>query len=207
MPRLRPCVPAIALLLALLNLPICAAGLCTSDPLPGDQRHEFEFFAGYSPVSTTLIGTTTGRRFVTAGFSYSYRCWAWKTASISFAPAIMPAAVLLLPRSPVGSSRAVYGFGVTPLGFRVEFLRRRRVYPFLETDSGIIVSTQPIPVGDATARNFLVDFGAGVRWHPRGRKYGFELGYKLLHISNAYTSPVNPGVDNNLFYAGFLIFR
>lgn len=46
-----------------------------------------------------------------------------------------------------------------------------------------------------------------MRWHPKDRKYGFELGYKLLHISNASTTPVDPGVDNNVFYAGFVIFR
>jgi hypothetical protein len=33
------------------------------------------------------------------------------------------------------------------------------------------------------------------------------LGYKFLHISNGFTSAVNPGVDNNVFYAGFSILR
>jgi len=33
------------------------------------------------------------------------------------------------------------------------------------------------------------------------------LGYKFLHISNGFTSPVNPGVDNNVFYAGFSILK
>jgi hypothetical protein len=64
-----------------------------------------------------------------------------------------------------------------------------------------------VNVTDATALNFLVDFGGGVKWHPSGRCYGIELGYKFLHISNAFTTPVNPGVDNNVFYAGFLLFR
>ncbi len=149
---------------------------------------------------------TSGTRFVAAGFSYSYRCWAWKRASISFAPGILPAAVVLEPAT-YQSSRRVYGFGITPLGFRLEFLRSRRLYPFVQTDGGIIASTQPIPVPYATGLNFLVDLGAGVRWHPKDRRYGFELGYKLLHISNAATSYADPGVDNNVFYAGFLIFR
>lgn len=201
---------AIALLLAPLALPICTASVCTSDPQPAEHRHEFEFYAGYSPVSTTLIGTTSGRRFIAAGFGYSYRCWAWTPVSISFTPGVMPAAVLVQPGTNLsGASRAVYGFGITPVGFRVEFLRSRRVYPFFQTDGGIVASTQPIPenVVNATALNFLVDFGGGVRWHPESRRFGLELGYKLLHISNAYTTPVNPGVDNNVFYTGLLIFR
>jgi hypothetical protein len=149
--------------------------VCTSDPLPGEHRHEFEFFAGYSPVSTTLIGATSGSRFIAAGFSYSYRCWAWRPVSIRFAPGVMPAAVFLQPAPaavlvitttpPTGSelyssgaSRAVYGFAITPVGFRIEFLRSRRVHPFFQTDAGIIASTQPIPenVFDATALNFLL---------------------------------------------------
>jgi hypothetical protein len=204
----KECLHAIALLLVPLTLPLCTAGVCTSDPQPGERRHEFEFLAGYSPVSTTLIGVTSGSRLVLAGFSYSYRCWAWKRASISFTPGIMPAAVVLeQPPAAYQSARRVYGFGITPLGFRLEFLRSRRVYPFVQTDGGIIASTQPIPDTSPSGLNFLVDLGAGVRWHPRDRKYGFELGYKLLHISNAATSYVDPGVDNNVFYAGFLIFR
>jgi hypothetical protein len=34
-----------------------------------------------------------------------------------------------------------------------------------------------------------------------------SLGYKFLHISNGFTSPVNPGVDNNVFYAGFSFLK
>jgi Lipid A 3-O-deacylase (PagL) len=197
-----------AMALFLVTLPVCTAGVCTSDPLPSEHRHELEFFAGYSPVSTTLIGVTSGSRFVEAGFSYSYRCWAWKRASISFAPGIMPAAVVLEPApAAYRSTRRVYGFGITPLGFRAEFLRTGRVYPFIQTDGGIIASTQPVPATSETGLNFLVDLGAGVRYRPKDRKYAFELGYKLLHISNAATSYIDPGVDNNVFYVGFVIFR
>src|SRR5580692_8825806 len=109
------------------------AAFCSSDPSPAEPRHDFQFFAGYSPVSATLIGTTTDRRFFMAGFGYSYRCWIWPGVSISYSGELMPAAVLLQP------SHAVYGFAVTPLGFRAEF-GRRTVVPFVETNEGIIAS-------------------------------------------------------------------
>jgi len=41
------------------------AGFCSAGS--PEARHDFQFFAGYSPVSSTLIGTTTDRRFVMAG--------------------------------------------------------------------------------------------------------------------------------------------
>jgi hypothetical protein len=79
------------------------AGICSSNPSPTEPRQDFQFFAGYSPVSATLIGTTTDRRFFMAGFAYSYRCWIWSGVSISYSGELMPAAVLLEP------SHAVYG--------------------------------------------------------------------------------------------------
>lgn len=194
----------------------CRAGFCGADPVPNDTRHEFEFFAGYSPASATLIGTTGDRRLVVAGFEYSYRCWAGKNWSISFTPGVLPAAILVQPTrynfyrvgSAVIAAHAVYGFGVTPIGFTAHFARQRAVHPFVEARGGIIASTEPIPINapDATGLNFLFDFGGGLQWET-GERHAVEFGYKFLHISNAGTTDFNPGVDNNIFYAGFSFLR
>lgn len=175
-------------------------GVCSTDAT--EPRHDFQFFAGYSPVSTTLIGTTADRQFLLAGFGYSYRCWVWPGVSIAYSGELMPAAVLFEP------THAVYGFAVTPLGFTAEFGRRHRVYPYLQTNEGIIASSEPIPINvtGATGLNFLIDLGGGVRIKT-GERRAISLGYKYLHISNGFTSAVNPGVDNNVFYAGFSILR
>jgi hypothetical protein len=176
------------------------AGICSADS--SEPRHDFQFFAGYSPASATLIGTTTDRQFLLAGFGYSYRCWVWPAVSIAYSGELMPAAVLFEP------NHAVYGFAVAPLGFTAEFGRHRRVYPYLETNEGIIASSEPVPINipGATGLNFLIDLGGGVRIKAGGRR-AISLGYKFLHISNGFTSAVNPGVDNNVFYAGFSILR
>lgn len=196
------------------------AGLCTNLG-QGDTRHEFQFWAGYSPQSVTLIGTTEDRRIVLAGFDYAFRCWAWENISVSFAPGIMPAAILLqpsetfvvntLPNGPrfrTVPAHGVYGFAVTPLGVRVDFRRQHRVSLLLQTEEGIIASTQRIPenVTDATGLNFLFDFGGGMRLRT-GDRHAVDLGYKFLHVSNASTTDVNPGVDNNVFYIAFSILR
>jgi hypothetical protein len=198
-------------ILLLLSTAPAWAGFCSSDPSPSETRHDFEFFAGYSPVSATLIGTTTDRRFILAGFGYSYRCWAWPSVSISYIGELIPAAVLLQPGQYLPQfvpAHAVYGFAVTPLGFTVDFGRSRRVYPFLQTNEGIIASSEPIPINvtGASGLNFLIDLGGGVRVKT-GLRHAISFGYKFLHISNGFTSPVNPGVDNNVFYAGFSILK
>jgi hypothetical protein len=199
-----------AILLLLPAAPLWA-GLCSPESSPSAPRHDFQFFAGYSPVSATLIGTTTDRRLFIAGFGYSYRCWEWPKVSISYSGELMPAAVLFQPAQflpPLVPSHAVYGFAVTPLGFTADFGRRHRVYPFLQTDEGIIASSEPIPINvtGATGLNFLIDLGGGVRV-KMGERRAISLGYKFLHISNGFTSAVNPGVDNNVFYAGFSILK
>jgi hypothetical protein len=199
-----------AILFLLSATPVWGA-FCTAGSSPSEPRHDFQFFAGYSPVSVTLIGTTTDRRFFTAGFGYSYRCWVWPGVSVSWSGELIPAAVLMQPGQFLPQyvpAHAVYGFAVTPLGFTADFGRRHRVYPFLQTDEGIIASSEPIPVNlvGATGLNFLIDIGGGVRIKT-GRRRVISLGYKFLHISNGFTSALNPGVDNNLFYAGFSILK
>jgi hypothetical protein len=208
---IRPVMRLIPGWLVVLAAPAWA-GFCTPASPPAETRHDFRFFAGYSPVSATLIGTTTDRRFAVAGFGYSYRCWVWPRVSISYSGELMPAAFLLQPaqiyRRGFVPAHAVYGFAVTPLGFTMDFGRGRRVYPYLQTNEGIIASTEPIPINviGATGLNFLIDVGGGVRI-KMGQQRAISLGYKFLHISNGFTSAVNPGVDNNVFYAGFSILK
>lgn len=179
------------------------AGFCSAPEPRLEPRHDFEFLAGYSPASPTVIGTATGRRFALAGFSYSYRCWTWSSLSLAYTAAALPAAILIQP-----GGRAVYGFGVTPLGFTLDLARRRKIHPFARFDGGIVASTQPIPErhADATGLNFLFDLGGGARWQA-GKRIALSLGYKFLHISNAFTTRFNPGVDNSVFYVGFSILR
>ena len=197
-------------MLLLLSSPVWA-GFCSPDYLSSEPRHDFQFYAGYSPMSATLIGTTTNRRFLVAGFAYSYHCWVWPRVSVAYSGELMPAAILLQPGQYLPQfepAHAVYGFGVTPVGFTADFARSYRVYPFLQTNEGIIASREPIPVNvtGATGLNFLIDVGGGVRIKS-GQRHTITLGYKFLHISNGFTSAVNPGVDNNVFYAGFSILE
>ncbi len=175
---------------------------CSSYPAASETRHDFHFFAGFSPVSATLIGTTQDREFVIAGFGYSYRCWIWPRVSISYTGEIMPLAIMVEP------AHDVYGFAVTPLGFTADFGRRHKIFPFIETNEGIIASAEPIPINvfGATGLNFLIDLGGGVRY-KLGDRHAISAGYKFLHISNGFTSAVNPGVDNNVFYLGFSLLR
>jgi hypothetical protein len=207
---LKICMGQFALLLFVSLVPVWGA-FCSPTPSPPEPRHDFQFFAGYSPVSARLIGSTSDRRFLMAGFEYSYRCWIWSAVSISYSGAIIPGVVLLEPqqflRQPV-HAHAVYGVAATPVGFTADLGRLHKAYPFLQTNEGIIASTEPIPINviGATGLNFLIDIGGGVRIKT-GQRYAISLGYKFVHVSNGGTTGVNPGLDNNVFFAGFSILK
>jgi hypothetical protein len=191
--------------MALLAQAAAWCGIC-ADVAVG-PRHDYQLFAGYSPGTVNVFGTARDRQFVVAGFSYGYLCRTPGAVSVYYNATVMPAAIMRVPAQGRDRARWVYGFAVAPLGVTVEF-SRRRLYPFLETMGGIVASTEPIPINrpNATGLNFLFDFGGGVRWdiHP-GRT--LSLGYRFLHISNANTTSFNPGVDNNVIYAGFSFRR
>jgi hypothetical protein len=195
-------VRRIIILLALAPLP-ANAGICNATT---PQKHDLQFLAGYSPASSTLIGTTTDRKFVMAGLAYSYTCWTAGPLDLSYTVGVLPFTFLIEPTQPnfrafnppVIPAHVVYGAGVLPVGFTMN-IGRHTLQPFFATHGGIIVSTEPIPVNasDATGLNFLFDFGPGLRIKV-GQHEAINAGYKFLHISNAYTTNFNPGVDNNV---------
>ncbi len=188
------------------------AGICFREGK--GPRNDFQFFGGFSPASTTLSGAAPHRKFVVAGFSYSYHCWVWSSVSLNYMATAMPAAILLQPAEVLSSpnppyqrsvpAHAVYGFGMAPIGITVEPTRKRRFSPFLDTMEGMIASAEPIPENqtNATGLNFLFVGGGGVRRNSDPR-HAVTLGYRFMHISNANTTNYNPGVNNNVIYLGY----
>jgi hypothetical protein len=196
---------------AALSCPSTADGFCNvSSDL--QIRHEYQFLAGYSPKSSTLVGTTRDRRFFQAGFAYSYRCWTLGAFGISPTATMLPMAMVFQPDYPVTDGQipahSVYGLSVLPLGLTFDLKPRATFGVFGETHGGIIASAEPVPIdtADATGLNFIFDFGVGARWRFRDA-HALRFGYRFVHISNAGTTAFNPGVDNNVLYASFSILR
>lgn len=99
--------------------------------------------------------------------------------------------------------RTTYGFIAEPLGFDVNFLRRRRVQPVLGTKGGFAKFTRDVPVPYSNSFNFTFSFRGGIQIFTNEFK-SFSVGYQFDHISNANTGhPLNPGIDSNFVYAGY----
>ena len=63
-----------------------------------------------------------------------------------------------------------------------------------------------MPLAGAARFNFTFDFSGGVQIVNSTRR-AFTIGYKYQHISNGYRATFNPGVDVQMIFAGFSIFK
>lgn len=103
---------------------------------------------------------------------------------------------------PSGSS---FGLGFNPAGLTARFRGDRTVSPSVGVVVGGLLFDRAVPTTRATRFNFTASAEFGVRIGPPDRQ-GITLMYRFHHLSNAGTSPENPGVASHLFTAG-LRFR
>jgi hypothetical protein len=188
--------------------------------------NEFGAWGGGSFDSPTLIGRSENARFLSAAFRYARVLAAGHGVALKYTLDAVPLALLsyerfrFVPQSNPNvfrlerDRRTVYGAGLAPVGFQLNFRRRNRVQPFAGTSGGFLYFTEPVPDERSAIEperrgahfNFTADFGGGVQWLT-GERRAVTFGYKYHHLSNGFRAPVNPGFDSNLFYVGFSVFR
>lgn len=174
--------------------------------------NEFGVWVGGSFHSPTLIGAARERRLLLLGVRYGRVLGGNRDVAIEYTADVIPLALVFQPDFARQLNRrddaAIYGAGIAPLGFRFIFNRRGRFKPFAETTGGFIYSRRPVPVDveGATRFNFTFDFSGGVQIFTSAQR-AVTIGYKFHHLSNAYRARVNPGLDSNVIYAGFSLFK
>jgi len=170
-------------------------------------KNEFGFWAGGSFHSSTKIGTTPDAKFGIFALRYTRVLSSGDSAVLKYAVDVVPAAVLSFPDSFFAGQRdSVYSAGLTPIGFQVSFRPKKKVQPFAGAGGGFLYFVDPIPDFRGAQFNFTFDFDGGVQIMTKNHK-AVTLGYKFYHVSNGFRGQINPGFDNNVFYAGFSIFK
>jgi hypothetical protein len=178
--------------------------------------NEFGIWGGISFDATTLIGKTPDARFGNIGLRYGRVLKTSKTVAFEWTIDVIPVAILSNNRFtvvPSGSGfvitqtrKSVYGWGAAPIGLKFNFRRNRRVQPFGQATGGFIYFNEQVPLVGAARFNFTYDFSGGVQIVNSNRR-AFTIGYKYQHISNGYRATFNPGVDVQMIFAGFSVFR
>ncbi len=193
----------------------------TTSAQPGEGRvkaqNEFGLWGAVSFDAPTLIGKTPDARFGSFGLRYGRVLAMSKTVAFEWTIDAVPLAIVstrrftAVPNGPGGftvtqTRKGVYGAGASPIGLKFNFRRNRRVQPFGSTTGGFLYFSKDVPVDGAARFNLTFDFGGGVQIINSSRR-AFIIGYKYQHISNGRRSSINPGVDVQMVYAGFSIFR
>ena len=199
--------------------PIRQAGFST-----GGLKNQWSAWSGISFDSPagTFIGVTEDREFFVAAVQYGHTIAANRKVVLEYTFDLIPLAIVTknpkldsVPSRVSGSDResfyvgtlsSVYGFGVSPIGFKIYFLQDRHARLFFAASGGFLTFEEKVPHPDARKFNFTFDFGAGIQILARSN-WGLTLGYKLHHLSNANTANANPGLDANILYLGISSFR
>ena len=182
-----------------------------------NRRNEFGIWGGISFDAPTWIGKTPDARFGNIGLRYGRVLAANDNLAFSWTIDAVPVAVLSVNRLtivPTGSGsftvqrrrEHTYGAGLSPIGLKLNFRRMQTLQPFASGTGGFLYFSKDVPVPGAARFNFTFDFGGGVQI-VRNSGRAITIGYKYQHISNGDRSPINPGVDVQMFYGGFSIFK
>jgi hypothetical protein len=179
------------------------------------RDNEWGVWGGISFDAPTLIGKTPSARFGNIGLRYGRVLAANKSVAFEWTIDAIPLAILsnerlfVVSSSPlvIGSTRkSVYGAGAAPIGLKFNFRRDRRVQPFGQATGGFLYFAEQVPITNASQFNFTFDFSGGVQVVNSNRR-SLTVGYKYHHISNGNTGTFNPGVDVQMIFAGFSVFR
>ena len=174
-------------------------------------RNEFSLWGGFSPNSPHIIGAAAERNLSTLGLRYSRALKSSGFATWRYTFDAIPVAFIRQPVSHgVWEDRTQresrYGGGLAPIGVQFNMRPHHRIQPFGEGNVGFLYFTRPTPYTNTSNFNFTFSLGAGIQTFTIHNR-AVSFGYKYHHLSNAYTAPVNPGMDSNVFYVGYSLFR
>ena len=96
------------------------------------------------------------------------------------------------------SARIAVGAGGSPLGFKLYLNRPAQARLYATGAAGALIFSSAVPVHGSARANFTFEYGLGLD------VAGVTVGYKFHHISNGGTRRLNPGLDSNVLYFGFV---
>lgn len=186
-----------------------------------DKKNELSVLGGFAPDMPRVFGGSRRSSFGFAAVRYSRRIATSENLALKLQVDFIPLALINYEQqrfvrvSPtvLGIEReraTVYGIGLTPVSFQLNFRRRKKVQPFLNASAGMMRFAKSVPddrspvFPERRGRqfNFTLAGGGGIEYAAESAR-SYTLGFKFHHISNASTGNINPGFDQNLFYFGY----
>lgn len=175
--------------------------------------NEFGMWAGYSPFSFVLKGTSKDRELLLLNLQYARTLIASRLVTLKYTADAVPLALEFQPtqryvvdgKALTNPGGTVYGAGASPLGIQANF-GNKKIQPCVNGSLGFLYFHHPVPILESSQFNYTITVGFGAQFLFRpGRSV--TVGWKYHHLSNDYQGHLNPGLDSGVFYVGFSVFR
>jgi len=149
-----------------------------------------EYAPGVVPLAISTRNPHAYAPKVNASCAYGTDCEAFSSLSVSSIPRFA----------------TTYGFGLTPVGFRMRLFRSSPVQLVTYANGGALWFTRRIPDPEATQFNFTAELGAALQINLPDR-LALAVGYSWHHTSNGGTGEVNPGLNSRALALGIVARR
>lgn len=168
--------------------------------------HEFSILAGYAFDSFTLWGKTPDATLGQFSFGYNRKFLRLGEQLMEYRLELNVFSKITYPEFEPSQERAsLSGFGLAPLGLRINFRQSQAVQPFLGTSGGFMYLDGPFPDERGKKFNYTFRTGIGVEILVNSGS-SLSLGYTYYHLSNGDSGQVNPGIDSGFLFASFTFF-
>jgi hypothetical protein len=168
---------------------------------PPERDITVEGLASYG--NYRIFAATTNSHIYDGGIEYDRHSWhRFLGARMDYVGEVLPVVILRQPTNVDiygitvnQTKKTVYGFDISPIGFRWMWFDKHTIKPYVMAKGGIIAFSQKVPTSKSTYENMTLQSAMGlqVRMSPR---YDLRLGlFGDFHFSNGFITPVNPGLD------------
>ena len=209
----------------LLFAAACSAVAAPSAHAQQNQpNNEFGVWGSYSANSPDVWGSRGHVQFGAVAFRYGRVVHSTKNLNVEYTVDVEPVEVtrenhyipceilsggLFKQSNCANGKQVVYGGGLSPFGWKLNLHPASQWQPFGAVTGGFVMSRKAVPIDipGATRFNFSFDFQVGMVHFNAAHTRAWTFGYKLQHISNAFRSTINPGVDLNMLFVGYSVFK
>lgn len=168
--------------------------------------HEFSILGGYAFDSFVLWGKTPNATLGQLGVGYNRKFLRFGDQVVEYRLELTAFSKLTYPEfAPERERSSLSGFGMSPVGMRINFRQSHGLQPFLGATGGFIYLNGPFPDERGEKFNFTLRGGFGLELII-GQASSLSLGYNYMHLSNGNNGEVNPGVDSGFLFASLTFF-
>lgn len=192
--------------------------------VPPLRMNEFGVWGSYAVNSPDVYGSREHGGFGALGFRYGRVLSASRHRVIEYTFDVLPAEVVhehaytpcliqsggqTIATHCVTGYQTVYAGGIAPFGWKFNFRPQHRLQPFAGLVGGMMGSVARVPqdIPGGALFNFTAEWQLGFERFNASRDRAWTVGYKLEHISDAFRTSVNPGIDLNVIFVGYSFFR